>query len=113
MSECMTNNRMNVRSNTMNSTRCDNAANTMSREDLLQHINEVSFAVYDTLLYLDTHHCDEAAMEYYREMMQKRKEAMKEYCEKYGPLTVDCDTATADGHWQWAHQPWPWEGGRW
>lgn len=108
MSECMNNAMSCNRNNTMNTA----ANNGMSREALLQHINEVSFAAYDTMLYLDTHHCDQAAMEYFREMMKKRKEAMAEYGRMYGPLTVDCDSATADEHWQWAHQPWPWEGGK-
>lgn len=86
-------------------------SSTMCREDLLNHIDEVSFAAYDTLLYLDTHQEDQAALEYFREMMQKRKEAMAEYGKQFGPLTIDCDSATADDRWQWARQPWPWEGG--
>ena len=85
--------------------------NGMCSEDLLNHIDKVSFAAYDTLLYLDTHQEDQAALEYFREMMQKRKDAMAEYGRQYGPLTADCDSATADDRWQWAQQPWPWEGG--
>lgn len=82
-----------------------------ARRDLLDQINEFSFAAYDTLLYLDTHQEDQAALEYFREMTQKRKEAMVEYGRQFGPLTIDCDSATADDRWQWAMQPWPWEGG--
>lgn len=85
--------------------------NNMNKAALLQHINEVSFAAYDTLLYLDTHHNDQEAMKYYREMMEKRRSAIEDYGRLYGPLTMDCASATADGHWQWAHQKWPWEGG--
>ncbi|MGN0360961.1 MAG: spore coat protein CotJB, partial [Hominisplanchenecus sp.] len=33
---------------------------------MLQYINEVSFAVNDISLYLDTHPCDQEAMEYYQ-----------------------------------------------
>lgn len=84
----------------------------MSKKELLCQIDEVSFAAYDTMLYLDTHHEDEAAMEYYREMIDKRKAALAEYAREYGPLSAECASATADGIWQWAHQPWPWEGGR-
>lgn len=82
-----------------------------NRQALLQRINEVSFAVYDTMLYLDTHHHDCEAMEYYQEMLRQREEAMAEYCRLYGPLTADCPTAICDNTWRWAHQPWPWEGG--
>ena len=84
----------------------------MCKKDLLNYIDEVSFAAYDTLLYLDTHQEDPAALKYFREMMQKRKEAMAEYGRQFGPLTIDCDSATAEDSWQWAAQPWPWEGGK-
>ena len=84
---------------------------TMSREAMLQYINEVSFSAYDTLLYLDTHPTDQEALEYYRTFQEKRKEAMAEYGRMYGPLTVDCAYATSGNRWQWIDQPWPWEGG--
>lgn len=95
-----------------NSAGCSCTAAGMSKEALLQQIDQVSFAVYDTMLYLDTHQEDENAMEYYRKMEQKRRESLAEYGRLYGPLTADCISATADGCWQWAHQPWPWEGGK-
>lgn len=109
MSECMENAK---RSAVPNGTGSSCAGNSMSREALLSQIDEVSFAAYDTMLYLDTHQEDETAMEYYREMIRRRREALSEYGRQYGPLTAECASATADGCWQWAHQPWPWEGGR-
>ena len=36
-----------------------------ARKELLQKINEVSFAVNDITLYLDTHPCDEKALANY------------------------------------------------
>ena len=48
------------------------------RNQLLQKINEVSFALDDILLYLDTHPCCEKGMAYYREQAEKRKKLMKE-----------------------------------
>lgn len=85
-----------------------------SREQLLRSINEVSFAVNDIHLYLDTHPCDEKAMEYYRKMAEKRNEMMKEYAKMYGPLTVDDAVYSDSSTWQWMEQPFPWEqeGGR-
>lgn len=82
-----------------------------NRQALLQQLNEVSFAAYDTLLYLDTHQNDQAALEYYRNAVSKRREAMGEYTRLYGPLTIDCASATENDQWQWAQTPWPWEGG--
>ena len=85
--------------------------NGQNRRSLLQNITEISFAAYDTLLFLDTHPDDQQALAYYREMSQKRQEAMAEYGRQFGPLTVDCASVAAGNHWQWINQPWPWEGG--
>ena len=82
-----------------------------SRKDLLRLINEVSFAAYDTLLFLDTHPNDQQALNYYREVSAKRKEALAEYGQMYGPLTMDCGHITDGNRWQLIDQPWPWEGG--
>ncbi len=84
---------------------------TGSRKQLLCFINEVSFAVYDTLLYLDTHPEDKEAMAFFREHNRLRNRALQEYARLYGPLVI----ATADNCntdcWEWMNQPWPWEGG--
>ena len=80
-----------------------------SKAQLLQKINEVSFAVNDILLYLDTHPCCEKGMALYREYAAERKKLMKEYAQCYGPLTVD-DALESDGNtWKWMEQPFPWE----
>ena len=50
-----------------------------SRCQLLGEINEVSFAVNDLHLYLDTHPCDEKALTCCSEMIRKRKQLLKEY----------------------------------
>lgn len=82
-----------------------------TRSQMLQYINEVSFAVNDILLYLDTHPCDREAMKYYDKYVAKREKALCDFAKFYGPLTVDtADTAQSE-HWEWVLQPWPWEGG--
>ena len=58
----------------------------MSQKQLLQWINMVSFA--------------------YKEL---RKQGLRAYADQYGPLTID--SAKVGDHWDWATQPWPWEGG--
>ncbi|MCI7812717.1 MAG: spore coat protein CotJB [Robinsoniella sp.] len=77
----------------------------------MQYINEVSFAVNDLLLYLDTHPDDEKAMAFYRENAEKRTTALRQYAMLYGPLTVDTALDSASRSWEWVQQPWPWEGG--
>ena len=80
-----------------------------SKAQLMQLINEVSFAVNDMNLYLDTHPDDKCAMEFMTDKIRIREEALKEYAMYYGPLTIataddDCSTS-----WDWVMQPWPWE----
>ena len=48
-----------------------------SREHLLNTINEVSFAVDDMKLYLDTHPEDEKALLFFKEKVRMRNEALK------------------------------------
>ena len=93
------------------------------RTGLLNQINEVSFAVNDLTLYLDTHPLDTEAMNYFTQVSTKRKNLMKEYAEQFGPLTMDCvctetNNRTNDHtkypgqkHWTWSDGPLPWEGG--
>ena len=79
------------------------------KDRMMQKINEVSFAVNDIHLYLDTHPCDEKAMEFFRENVRMRKEALSEYARMYGPLTIDTAADSASRSWQWIQQPFPGE----
>ncbi len=107
---------------TANAQNCNYAANTqncgcqknsayesMSQAQLLHHINEVSFAVDDVLLYLDTHPCDCEALAYCDQMTVMRNEAVKVYSRRFEPLTVDCTGECEGSRWKWIMQPWPWE----
>lgn len=93
------------------------------RHTLLKEINEVSFAINDVTLYLDTHPTDQNALNYFNEMLQRRKTAMKEYETQFEPLVIDCVNPAENNssgtetkfpgtmHWTWADGPVPWEGG--
>lgn len=83
--------------------------NQMNRAQLMQWINMVSFAVVDITEYLDTHPHDMEAIKYFHHFSDLRRTALRMYAEKFGPLTLD--TVTPENDWQWAMQPWPWEGG--
>ena len=52
---------------------------------LFQQINEVSFAVNDLLLYLDTHPDDERALAFFAEVSDRRNQLLTEYARDYGP----------------------------
>ena len=81
----------------------------MNKEQLLHWVNQASFALTDIVLFLDTHPCDEEAINYYNHYQALRRKAVRQYEEQYGPLTTDY--TPAGGHWCWATQSWPWEGG--
>ena len=80
-----------------------------SQKQLLNRIDQVSFAVNDMTLYLDTHPCDEKALTYCHELVQERKKLLKEYAEAYGPLIIDITDQTGESIWKWMEQPFPWE----
>lgn len=81
------------------------AADKMS---LMRRINEVSFAMDDTRLYLDTHNNCSDALKYYKDLCAVREKLVDEYTAAYGPLCwYGCANKT---DWTWAEQPWPWEG---
>ena len=81
------------------------------RKDLLEQINQVSFAVDDVKLYLDTHPYDEEALEYFRKYSCLRNEAMEDYAKYYGPLTIDTAVYSCAEKWDWINEPWPWQEG--
>ncbi len=84
---------------------------TGNRKRLLCFINEVSFAVDDSLLYLDTHPDCEEALCYFHKYNQLRNRALAEYEKEYGPLVIASADDSCRRSWEWMSQPWPWEGG--
>lgn len=83
----------------------------MEREELLSKINEVSFAVNDLTLYLDTHENDSEALNCFTERLQERTRLMKAFAGKFYPLTQVCmaDCGVSD-KFSWTEGPMPWEG---
>nr|WP_283683325.1 spore coat protein CotJB [Parablautia sp. Marseille-Q6255] len=84
---------------------------TGDRRKLFTFINEVSFAVYEALLYLDTHPDCEEALHYFKKYNQLRNRALKAYEHAYGPLVISVADESCSRSWEWMNQPWPWEGG--
>lgn len=82
----------------------------VSKGQLMSQINQLSFAVNEMTLYLDSHPEDEQAMAFFAEKSAMRNEALAAYARNYGPLTIDTANDTASRSWEWVNQPWPWEG---
>lgn len=79
-----------------------------NKKQLFCFITEISFAMDETVLFLDVNPCNEEAMCYYQELKKLREKAWREYTECFGPLSK-YDVASGD-RWQWIETPWPWEG---
>ena len=87
------------------------AENKPCKKELLNWINTVSFAVNDVQLFLDTHPCNEQALEFLRKYEGQRRKALKEYARYYGPLTIDSMDLDGCDRWNWINEPWPWQEG--
>lgn len=79
------------------------------QQEMLNYINAISFAVDDTLLFLDTHPNDSQALVYFDECSKMRNEALSDYAKAYGPLLIDDVSMSDTDYWNWINQPWPWE----
>lgn len=79
-----------------------------NRDQLMKRVHTASFAVDDVKLFLDTHPDNKMALEYFDKYSMMRKQAVKEYEDQIGPLTVDGVKPSSDV-WTWTQQAWPWE----
>lgn len=79
----------------------------MNQKQLLMYITQISFALDDVALFLDTHPCDKEALEYYDKVKELRREALETYSCQYGPLQKDMNEDSCS--WKWVKTPWPWE----
>lgn len=81
----------------------------MNKKQLRKFIDETGFAMYDTVLFLDTHPDDAQALSYYHETKMLYEKAVSEYTKNFGPLRIT--DVNSDNYWTWSKGPWPWEGG--
>lgn len=85
--------------------------NKPNRKEMLHRINVVSFAVDDVKLFLDTHPCDPEALAFFDKYSKMRNEALREFAECFGPLTIDTAALSPCDRWSWINEPWPWQEG--
>ena len=79
----------------------------MTREEMLNQIRALDFAVVELAEYLDTHEDDQKALCLHKEYATQLKELKDKYQKVYGPLSIyfPCNK------WRWLEEPWPWERG--
>lgn len=79
------------------------------KKQLMNSINNLSFALDDTRLFLDTHPDNQDALSYFNDTMKVRNEIVEEYTKKFGPIS-SYNVNVCDG-WSWNDCPLPWNGG--
>ena len=72
----------------------------------LTELQTMAFVLQEMALYLDTHRCDQEALELYRTYQKMYHDAMQKYSEEISPMTHNNPT---EGPYQWLDDPWPWE----
>lgn len=80
----------------------------------MTEINQISFALNDLTLYLDTHPDCMKGMELFSRLQERRVQLLEEYAGLYAPLTIDSmmgAAANGTGEFSWGDCPAPWEGG--
>ena len=76
-----------------------------SKEQLMKAYQAYSFALYDTLLYLDAYPNDKCALDSYNKLQKMALKAKAEYEAKYGCISIPSEASA----WQWVDAPWPWQ----
>lgn len=77
------------------------------RQRMLRRVQIYEFALDDARLYLDSHPCDRAALDYYKKHQDLREKAYQEFVQRFGPLMANDNVYT--DRWTWVDEPWPWE----
>lgn len=79
----------------------------ITREEMLEQIRCLSFAIVELAEYLDTHPDDQKALCLHREYCKRYKILTDQYQKVFGPLSIyfPCNK------WRWLEEPWPWERG--
>lgn len=75
-------------------------------DSLMTKLQQLDFAIQETVLYLDGYPDDCQALQYLRRLCEERTAVAKEYEASCGPLTA-AGNCSSD-KWQWATSPWPW-----
>ena len=73
-----------------------------------KRIDAYRFALYDLSLYLDSHPCDEKAMQLRGAYRQQLAALIDEYEQHYGPYVLTM-TDVEDSWTEWVKDPWPWD----
>lgn len=73
---------------------------------MMHQLQQLDFAIQETVLYLDAYpHCA-AALKHYHQLVCEREALVKQYEHQYGPLIARGNVS--EDRWDWVDAPWPW-----
>ncbi|MCQ2454624.1 MAG: spore coat protein CotJB [Clostridia bacterium] len=81
-----------------------------AKEELYNKISATDFAIYDLVLFLDSHPQNVKATELLSAYRKQRESLINDYEQKYGDYITHVKDVKADNPWSWIDGPWPWEG---
>ena len=76
---------------------------------LMKRINELTFAIIDLNLFLDTHPDCQEALDLFKKCTFTLKSLKNEYVLKFGPIVETDSKDTTPFEWVDSSTPWPWE----
>ncbi|MEA4833455.1 MAG: spore coat protein CotJB [Oscillospiraceae bacterium] len=76
--------------------------------DLKKELCSVSFAMFDIMLFLDTHPDSKEALQEYCLLSERARTVKKAYEEASG-MPITADDACIHDEWKWVNEPWPWQ----
>ncbi len=85
------------------------SSKNMTEPELMRLINELSFAVTDLNLFLDTHPNDEEALKTFTMLAAALKSYAHDYAHKFGTLYATDATDETPFEWVAADNKWPWQ----
>ena len=77
--------------------------------EMLLKIQEMEFVAIELNLYLDTHPCDEEALNDFNCAVDSSRKLVRKYEAQFGPLYNFGISQNCEASWQWINSPWPWE----
>ena len=78
----------------------------INRDNRLQRLRELEFALLETNLYLDTHPNSRNALDYYQKVKAARDIMYEDYVKNNGPMFA---ADVRQDNWSWVDMPWPWQ----
>ena len=78
----------------------------INRDNRLQRLRELEFALLETNLYLDTHPNSRKALDYYKKVKAACDIMYEDYVKNNGPMFA---ADVRQDNWSWVDMPWPWQ----